>query len=183
MLVADIPLNVKCVSGDRFVPIIVTLVPTGPVSGATLAIVGTGVTVKSVGLVAVPPSVETATGESAGAVGGTIAMICVAVSLVMLVAAMPPKVTLVAFARAVPVIVTLVPIGPVTGAIVEIVGDGITVKDDELVAVPPGVVIAMGPVPAPLGIVICICVALVTEYEVTVTLLTVTTVGSERFVP
>ena len=53
----------------KFVPLIVTLVPTGPLVGAKLVIVGAGMTVKLVALVAVPPGVVTLTGPVVAPVG------------------------------------------------------------------------------------------------------------------
>ena len=46
----------------KSVPPIVTLAPTGPLVGVTLVIVGAGMTVKLVALVAVPPGVVTLSG-------------------------------------------------------------------------------------------------------------------------
>ena len=60
-LAALTPLNRTAVAPVKFVPPIVTLVPTGPLAGVKLAIVGAGITVKLVALVAVPPDVVTLT--------------------------------------------------------------------------------------------------------------------------
>ena len=62
----------------------------------------------------------------------------------------------------VPVIVTAVPTGPLVGVKLVIVGAGITVNEEPLVAVPPGVSTAIAPVAAPAGTVVVICVALAT---------------------
>ncbi len=60
--------------------------------------------------------------------------------------------TEVAPVRLVPVITTLVPTGPLVGEKLVIVGPAtVTVKLLALVAVPPGVVTAIGPVVAPEG--------------------------------
>jgi hypothetical protein len=67
--------------------------------------------------------------------------------------------------KAVPVTVTLVPTGPLAGVKDEIVGAGMTVKLEALVAVPPGVVTLMGPVVAPAGTVAVIWVAESTANE------------------
>ena len=56
----------------KFVPLIVTLAPTGPLVGATLVTVGAGMTVKLVALVAVPPGVVTLRGPVV-APAGTVA--------------------------------------------------------------------------------------------------------------
>jgi len=52
-------LNVTAVAPVKFVPLIVTLVPTGPLAGVKLVIVGAGITVKLFVLLAVPPGVVT----------------------------------------------------------------------------------------------------------------------------
>src|SRR2546426_12754938 len=53
------PLNVTAVAPVKFVPLSVTLLPTGPLVGVKLVSVGAGITVKLVVLVAVPPGVVT----------------------------------------------------------------------------------------------------------------------------
>ena len=67
--VAAAPLNVTAVAPVKFVPLIVTLVPTGPLAGVTLVIVGAGMTVKLLALLAVPPGVVTRTGPVVAPVG------------------------------------------------------------------------------------------------------------------
>ena len=59
MKLAVVPLNFTAVAPVKFAPLIVTLVPTGPLVGVKLVIVGAGMTVKGVALVAVPPDVVT----------------------------------------------------------------------------------------------------------------------------
>ena len=59
MKVAAVPLNVTEVVPVKFVPLTVTLVPTGPPVGVKLVIVGGLTTVKLLPLVAVPPEVVT----------------------------------------------------------------------------------------------------------------------------
>jgi hypothetical protein len=66
------PLNVTDVVPVKFVPLMVTLVPTGPLVGAKLVIVGPLVTVKLLVLVAVPPGVVTLSGPVV-APAGTVA--------------------------------------------------------------------------------------------------------------
>ena len=71
--VAALPLNATALAPVKFVPLIVTLVPTGPLAGAKLVIVGAlALTVKLVELVAVPPGVVTLTGPVV-APAGTVA--------------------------------------------------------------------------------------------------------------
>ena len=72
MKLAPTPLNATAVAPVKFVPLIVTLVPTGPLVGAKLVIVGAGTTVKLLALVAVPPGVVTLTGPVV-APAGTVA--------------------------------------------------------------------------------------------------------------
>jgi len=70
---AAAPLNLTAVAPVKFVPLIVTLVPAGPVAGVKVVIVGAlAVTVKLVALVAVPPDVVTLSGPLA-APAGTVA--------------------------------------------------------------------------------------------------------------
>ena len=68
-LAALTPLNRTAVAPVKFVPLIVTLVPTGPLVGVKLVIVGAGMTVKLVALVAVPPGVVTVSGPVVAAAG------------------------------------------------------------------------------------------------------------------
>ena len=63
------PLNVTVVAPVKLVPLIVTLVPTGPLVGVKLVIVGGLITVKLLALVAVPPAVVTLTGPVVAPVG------------------------------------------------------------------------------------------------------------------
>ena len=71
--VAALPLNATALAPVKFVPVIVTLVPTGPLAGVKLVIVGAlALTVKLAELVAVPPGVVTLTGPVV-APAGTVA--------------------------------------------------------------------------------------------------------------
>ena len=72
MKVALVPLKATAVAPVKFVPLIVTLVPTGPLVGVKLVTVGAGTTVKLLALVAVPPGVVTLTGPVV-APAGTVA--------------------------------------------------------------------------------------------------------------
>ena len=59
MKLALVPLNLTAVAPVKFVPLMVTLIPTAPLVGVKLTIVGAGITVKVLALVAVPPGVVT----------------------------------------------------------------------------------------------------------------------------
>ena len=73
MKLAAVPLNLTADAPVKFVPLIVTLVPVGPLAGVKLVIVGAlALTVKLVALVAVPPGVVTLTGPVV-APAGTVA--------------------------------------------------------------------------------------------------------------
>ena len=143
------PPNVTAVAPVKAVPVTVTTVPTGPLVGVKDESVGAGMTVKLDTLVAVPPGVVTLTGPVV-APTGTVTVIRVPESTVN-EAETPLNFTAVAPVKAVPAMVTTVPTGPLVGVKDEIVGAGMTVKLEALVAVPPGVVTVMGPVVAPAG--------------------------------
>jgi hypothetical protein len=155
--VADVPLNLTEVAPVRFVPVIVTLVPTGPLVGVNDVIVGVPVTVKFVALVAVPAAAMTVMGPVV-APAGTIAVTDVAV-FAENVADVPLNLTDVTPLRFVPVMTTLVPTAPLVGANDVIVGAVVTVKFVALSAVPTPVVTCTGPVVAPAGTIAVICVA------------------------
>jgi len=142
--------NITLVAPVKFVPLIVTCVPTGPLAGVKLAIVGGGITAKLVPLVAKPPGVVTVIGPEV-APAGTVAMIFMPLNLND--ALVPLNVTEVAPLRFAPLIVTDVPTLPLAGVKPVIVGGrfATTVKFVELIAVPPPVVTATGPVVAPEG--------------------------------
>ena len=70
MKLVPTPLNATAVAPVKFVPVIVTLVPTGPLVGVKLVIVGgLAVTVNVLALVAVLPAVVTLTGPVVAPVG------------------------------------------------------------------------------------------------------------------
>src|SRR5437764_398983 len=135
----------------------VTLVPTGPLLGVKLEIVGGLMTVKLAALLAVPSEVVTLIGPLV-APAGTVAVIAVAEPTVKL-ALVPLNSTALAPVKLVPLMVTLVPTGPLLGVKLVIVGGLITVKLAALLAVPPGVVTLIGPLVAPAGTVAVIAVA------------------------
>ena len=103
-------------------PAIVTILPPGPLVGLRLEIEGPDVlTVKVPEEVAVPTGVVTEIAPEMAA-AGTVAVICVALFTVNVVAEMPLNLTAVAPVKFVPVIVTPVPTGPLVGAKLVIVG-------------------------------------------------------------
>jgi hypothetical protein len=176
------PFNFTDVAFDRLAPVIVTLVPVGPLVGLKPLIVGAGTTVKLDELVAVPPAVVTLQVPLVAPAGtATVIEVDVAVNEGAFV---PLSETAVAPERFVPVMVTLVPIPPLEGEKPEIVGAGtVTVKVDELVAVPPAVVTAQAPLVAPKGTVAVICVAESTVYADAAMPFKVTDVAPEKLVP
>src|SRR5256885_13275473 len=93
--------------------LLVTLVPTGPLAGVKLVMVGGLITVKLPALFAVPPEVVTLIGPLV-APAGTVAVIAVA-ELTVKLALVPLNSTALAPVKFVPLIVTLVPTGPLAG--------------------------------------------------------------------
>jgi hypothetical protein len=133
-------------------------------------------------LVAAPPGVVILI-TPVFAVVGTKTVADVAVTAEGTAVAPPVKVTSVAPVRFVPVITTLVPLGPVVGVKEVMVGAGIKVKLDVLVAVPPGVLISMAPVSAPVGTTTVADVAVIDEGTAVAPPVNVTNVAPVRFVP
>ena len=121
--VALTPLNRTAVGPLKLVPLMLTLVPTTPLAGVKLVIVGGLIMVKLVPLVAVPLGVMTLM-EPVVAPEGTVAWIEVA-EFTMNVAPTALNRTAVAPLKFVPLIVTLVPTGPLAGVKPVIVG-GVT---------------------------------------------------------
>lgn len=121
------PLNVTLLASVKCVPVIDTLVPTGPLVGANDEIVGAAggvvVTVKAIVLVPVPPLVVTAIGPVVAPLG-TVALIAVSEATENVVAITPLKVILLAPVKPEPTIDTLVPTAPLVGVNDEIVGVG-----------------------------------------------------------
>src|SRR5215469_13264335 len=155
LAVAAVPLKVTvllpCVA-PKFVPVIVTGVPTVPEVGLRVLIVGAeAVTVKLTPLLARPPTVTTTLPVVAPA--GTVTAMFVLLQ-VLAVAAVPLKVTVLlpcVAPKFVPVIVTGVPTVPEVGLRVLIVGaEAVTVKLTPLLARPPTVTTTL-PVVAPAG--------------------------------
>src|SRR5436190_2216943 len=144
---ALVPLNSTAEAPVKLVPLIVTLVPTGPLSGGKLVIVGGLMTVKLAALLAVPSEVVTLIGPLV-APAGTVAVIAVAEPTVKL-ALVPLNSTALAPVKLVPLIVTLAPTGPLPGVKLVIVGGLMTVTLAALVAVPSEGVTLRGPLPSP----------------------------------
>src|SRR6185436_13050201 len=129
MEVASVPLNVTllefCVA-PKFVPVIVTELPTVPDVGDSEVIDGAGVTANGEPLLATPAVTTT---SPVVAPTGTTATIDVALQLVIEVASAPLKVTLLepcVAPKFVPVIVTVEPTGPDVGDNDVIAGAGFT---------------------------------------------------------
>ena len=153
--VVETPLKLTLAPGMKFVPKIVTLPPTEPLVGVKEVIVGAPVPVstrKLLLLVMTPPGVVTLIGPLV-APAGTVTVICVLEFTVKVVAFTPLKLTALAPVKPLPVSVTVFPANPYSGL------NPNTVKFAALVAVPPEVVIVMGPVVAPAGTVAVICVS------------------------
>ena len=147
--VALVPLKVTAVAPVRFEPLMVTVLPAGPLAGVKLEIAGGTKTVKAPELCAVPPGVATLTGPLE-APTGTVAWMTESETTVKLALA-PLNATLVAPVKFAPLIVTDVPTGPLAGAKPAMVGGLITVNEPLLLAVPCGVVTLIGPLVAPAG--------------------------------
>ena len=100
---------------ERFVPVTVTSVPTGPAAGANVDAVGGRMTVRAAGLAPVPAAVVTEIAPVT-AVAGTLAVMCESSSTVKVVAATAPNLTAVAPVKVVPVIWTLSPRTAIVGS-------------------------------------------------------------------
>ncbi len=153
-LAAATPLNVTVVAPVKFVPVIVTDVPAGPLPGVKLVIVGWAK--KLALLVAVLTGVVTEIVPVRTPVGAA-AVIWVAEFTVKLAAAREPNLTAVAPVKFRPVMITEVPGPPPDGVKPEM--DGPTVKVPALVGEPPGAVTAILPVVAPVGTLVVILVS------------------------
>jgi hypothetical protein len=168
--VADVPLKLRVLvprDMPKFVPVIVTEVPTGPDVGVRLAMLGAkpeaDVTVNPIPLLATPPTVTTTFPVVTPA--GTAATMLVALQLVG-VAAVPLKLTVLLpgdTPKFAPVIVTEVPTGPEFGLRLVILGAEpeaeVTVNATPLLATPPTVTTTF-PVVAPAGTTTTMLVAL-----------------------
>ena len=134
----------------------------------------------------VPPTVVTVT-SSVPVPAGAVAVICVALFTVKLVAAVTPKFTAVAPVKLVPVMVTLVPplVGPAVGLMLVTAGTGIFAEPIRRSrrTRPPAVVAVTSTVPAPAGAVAVIRVALLTVKLVAAVTPKFTAVAPVKFVP
>jgi len=124
--VAAVPLNVTVLDpcdAPKFVPVIVTEVPTGPEGGLRFVIFGIGRTVNPTPLLATPLTVTTT--FPVVVPDGTVATMFVALQLPAIPAETPPNVTVLDPCEGPkfdPAIVTCVPTGPETGFRLEILG-------------------------------------------------------------
>src|SRR5437773_292193 len=117
---ALVPLNSTALAPLKLVPLMVTLVPTGPLPGVGRVTGGGLITVKLAALLAVPPGVVTLIGPLV-APAGTVAVIAVA-ELTVKLALVPLNSTALAPVKLVPLIVTLAPTGPLPGVRLVMVG-------------------------------------------------------------
>jgi hypothetical protein len=152
--VATVPLKRTIFSSAvrlKFVPDIVTVVPTAPEPGVKDVIVGDDNTVKLVALVSVMPLDCTMIGPVAAPEGTEVVMEVVVRDVI--IASIPLNVTAVLFKlKLVPVIITVAPVAPLSGLNPVMVGVGRTVKTDGLLeTVTPFNVTVTGPVVAPTG--------------------------------
>src|SRR5271166_1766314 len=162
-LEAAFPLRATAVAPVKLLPAITTEMPTCPLLGLKLEMVGAAaVTLKLVADVAVPAGVVTVIFPLVVPLAIT-AVICVALFTTKLEAACPLRATAVAPVKLLPAITTEAPMGPLPGLKLEIVGTGaVTLNIIVDVAVPAGVVTATAPVVVPLATVAVIWVSLFT---------------------
>ena len=158
----------------------ITAVPTGPLVGLRLLMLGAGgITVNNTPLL-VPPGVVTTT-LPVVAPAGTVVVIWV-LELTVNVAAVPLKLTAVAPVKLVPVIITVVPTVPLVGLRLVMVEAGTVTVNTRPLLVPPGVVTLTLPVVAPAGTVAIIWVAELTV-NVAAVPLKLTAVAPLRLLP
>lgn len=181
-LAAALPLNATVVVPLKFVPVITTDVPTGPLPGFTAVIVGAATTVKLPLEIALPTGVVTVTCPVVVPFA-TDAVICVALFTVKLEAAVALNFTAVAPVKFVPVITTDVPTTPLVGVKLVIVGELVIVKLLAESALPAAVVTVIFPVLVPLATVAVICVSLFTVKLEAAVELNLTTVAPVKPVP
>jgi hypothetical protein len=153
-VVAEVPLKLTAVLPVRFVPLMVTTVPTGPLAGENEVKVGGGATLNV--LVAAPPGVVTVN-EPVTAPVGTVVLIWVSEITLKVAVLLLKNLTDVVPVKLVPLIVTGRPMAPLDGD--SEVMAGFRVKVLALVAVPLEFVTVMLPVVAPEGTIAVIEVA------------------------
>lgn len=150
---AATPLNDTDGEPLKFVPEIITVAPTAPLTGLKPVMVGVARTIKFEGLETVTPLTVTDINPDV-APAGTVVVMLVAVEEET-AAAIPLKRTTFSVGvmlKFVPVIVTVVPSAPLLGVKLEKVGEATTIKlVGAVVMVMPLVVTAMGPDAAPEG--------------------------------
>jgi hypothetical protein len=147
----SVTLPLPCVA-PKLVPVIVNDDPNPPpAAGVTLVIAGAEVTVNVTPLLATPPAAVTTTLPVA-APEGTVATMLVELQLEMVAASVPnftPPLPCVE-PKFDPVIVITEPTAPVFGARLVMLGAGVSVNVDPLLACPPTVT-TTGPLVAPVG--------------------------------
>jgi len=194
MLVADqdvgvpvVPLNFTVLLplvAPKFVPVIVTAVPTGPLFGDTLVMVGVAATVNGEPLLGFPPTVTTTLPVVAP--DGTVAVMLVDDQAVV-DAVVPLNATVLVplvAPKFVPVIVTDAPTRPLVGESDVMVGGTVTVNAEPLLAIAPTVTTTL-PVVAPDGTVAVMLVAdqLVVDAVVPLNLTVLVPLVAPKFVP
>ena len=125
---AAVPPKVTAVAPVKLVPVIVTVDPLPALVGINEVIVGAGITLKLVELVAVWPPTVTVIAPVVAPEGTEVVMLVLV--LVVTVALVPLNITVLFAALAlkfVPVIVTDVPTGPLVGLKLVMVGGGVTI--------------------------------------------------------
>jgi hypothetical protein len=172
--VAAVPLKVSVLVAcepPKPEPETVTDVPTGPVVGLTLMMLGGGVTVKSTPLLATPPTNTTTLPVVAPCGTGTVMLVLLQLDDLDCVPLNWTKLEIVPTVgpKFVPVMVTMPPMGPDVGLMLVMLGGGVTVKSTLLLATPPTVTTTF-PVVAPAGTVTVMLVALHEEAVATVLL-------------
>ena len=156
---AGVPPKVTLVVPVKNEPVIVRVVPVGPLAGENpVTVGGGGVTLKFVEVLPVPAELVTVMGPVVGVdTVGTHAVICVS-EITEKLAAAPLKATAVVPVKWLPVMVTGVPAVPLVGEKELMVGGAapFTVKLLLLAAVEPLLVTQIIPVAAPLGTLVVI---------------------------
>src|SRR6185369_13627095 len=128
------PLNLTDVATPKPLPLMVTVVPTGPLAGENEDTTGGPVTVNEPVLCPVPAAVVTLI-RPVVAPAGTVALIC-ADDTTVKVAVTPLNLTDVAPLKPLPLIVTAVPTGPLAGENEDTTGGLVTVNELALWPVP-----------------------------------------------